>query len=152
MRRAIIMLGLAAVLVAGAAQAAPTCAPKGAAKDVEAAVRGWFAAFARDDFDAGYALQTPAFYAYDGGKRFDGKELGELLKSIHASGRKIEWNLGQINVHMGCDKAWTAWVNRGAGGTPGAMEPVVWLESAVLGYEGGRWRLEFLHSDRVRPN
>ena len=151
MRRRALSTTLAALLLAGSARAAaPVCAPPAAAKDVEAVVRGWFAAFARDDFNAGYALQAPGFYAYDGGKRFDGKALGELIRDVHASGAKIEWNLGEIDVHVACDQAWTAWINRGAAGKPGALAPVVWLESAVLGYRDGRWRLEFLHSDRVR--
>jgi hypothetical protein len=151
MRRCGLALALAAALAAGSAQAAPSCAPPGAAKDVEAAVRGWFGAFARDDYSAGYALQTPGFYAYDNGKRFDGTALGELLRGVKASGARVEWNLGDIDVHVGCDQAWAAWVNRGASGKAGAMAPVTWLESAVLSYRDGHWRLEFLHSGRVAP-
>jgi ketosteroid isomerase-like protein len=150
-RAATLGLAVAAVLAGGSTRAAPACAPKGASHEVEATVRDWFAAFARDDFAAGYALQAPGFYAYDGGRRFDGMELGELIRSAHASGTKIEWNLGDIDVHVACDQAWTAWVNKGAAGKPGAMAPVTWLESAVLRYQDGRWRMEFLHSDRVRP-
>lgn len=149
MRRRTFALGLAAMLLATAAQAAPVCAPKGAGKAVEATVRGWFAAMARDDLQAGDALRAPGFYAYDAGKRFDGPALGELVRSVHASGVRLEWNLGDIDVHLACDQAWTAWVNKGAAGKPGAMQPVTWLESAVLGYRDGRWRLEFLHSARV---
>jgi hypothetical protein len=154
MRRQMLPLGLAAVLLtlASAAQAGPACAPaKSAAKDVESTIRGWFAAFARDDFPAGYALQAPGFYAFDGGKRFDGTQLGELLRSVHASGTRLEWNLGDIDVHVACDQAWAAWVNTGAAGKPGAMQPVIWLESAVLSYRDARWRVEFLHSARIPP-
>lgn len=151
MRAFPLAIAAAAILLASVAQAAPACAPTGATKDVEAVVRGWFAAFARDDFPAGYALQTPGFYAYDGGKRYDGTALGELVRSAHASGAKIEWNPGDLDVHLACDQAWAAWVNKGAVGKPGAMAPVTWLESAVLGYRDGRWRMEFLHSDRVAP-
>jgi hypothetical protein len=117
----------------------------------EAAVPGGFAAFAREDYAAGYALQAPGFYAYDGGKRYDGTALGELLRGAKASGRRVEWNLHDMDVHVACDQAWAAWVNTGAGGIVGAMQPVTWLESMVLRYADGRWRVEFLHSDRVRP-
>jgi hypothetical protein len=151
MRRSILPLGLAAALLASSVQAAPACAPPGAAKAVEAAVRGWFAAFAHDDFKTGYGLQAPGFYAYDGGKRYDGPALGELIRGAHASGVRIEWNVGPLDVHPGCDQAWAAWVNNGSVGKPGAMQPVTWLESAVLAYRDGRWRMEFLHSDRVAP-
>jgi hypothetical protein len=151
MRRLLLALIFAAVSTAGAVEAAPRCAPPGAAKDVEAAVRGWFGAFAREDYVAGYALQAPGFYAYDNGKRFDGTALGELLRGAKASGTRVEWNLGDVDVHVGCDQAWAAWVNRGASGKAGAMAPVTWLESAVLSYQDGRWRMAFLHSGRVAP-
>ncbi|WP_372781911.1 hypothetical protein [Phenylobacterium sp.] len=154
MRLRLLPFGLAAALLAcaGAASAAPGCAPaKDAARDAEAVVRGWFAAGARDDVAAEADLQAPGFYAFDAGKRFDGTALGELVKSAHASGVKIEWNLQDMDVHAACDQAWAAWVNRGASGKAGAMQPVTWLESAVLGYHDGRWRLEFLHSARVPP-
>ena len=152
MRRTLACLTLAGILLmGGAASAATKCAPAGAAKDVEAAVQAWFDAGRKDDLTAMATLQTPGFYAYDGGERFDGLKLGELLKSSHATGIVIEWNLHDMDVHLGCDQAWAAWVNKGAAGKAGGMRPVVWLESAVLGYRDGRWRLEFLHSDRVRP-
>ena len=150
MRRLLLALIFAAVSTAGAVEAAPRCAPPGAAKDVEAAVRGWFSAFAREDYAAGYGLQAPGFYAYDGGKRYDGTALGELLRGAKASGRRVEWNLHDMDVHVACNEAWAAWVNTGAAGKAGAMQPVAWLESMVLRYADGRWRVEFLHSDRVR--
>jgi hypothetical protein len=151
MRRTRLILALGAAFAAASVQAAPGCAPPAGARDVEAAIRGWFAAFAREDYAAGYALQAPGFYAYDGGERYRGAELGELLKNAQAAGTRFEWNLHDMDVHLGCDQAWAAWVNTGAVGKPGAMQPVAWLESMVLRYAGGRWRIEFLHSDRVRP-
>jgi hypothetical protein len=87
--RGAITLAVLASLFAGATQAAPKCASSGAAKAVEAAVRGWFSAFAREDYAGrlrgkttredyagGYGLQTPGLYAYDGGKQYDGTALG----------------------------------------------------------------------------
>jgi hypothetical protein len=142
--------GLALVVAGSASAAAPKCAPAGAAKGVEEAVRGWFGAFVRDDYAAGYALQAPGFYAYDGGERYDGTALGELLRKLKAGGTRLEWRLHDMDVHVACDQAWAAWINTGAAGTVGAMQPVTWLESMTLRYEGGRWRIEFLHSDRAK--
>ena len=142
----------AALVLSGSAQAAPSCAPAGSAPAAEAAVRAWFDAGRRDDLQAMGAVQAADFYAYDGGARFDGLKLGELVRDSHASGMVIEWNLHDMDVHVGCDQAWAAWVNTGAAGKAGAMRPVTWLESAVLTYRDGRWRMAFLHSDRVRPN
>lgn len=151
MRRAALILSALLALSANAARAAPACAPPGAAREVEAVVRGWFAAMAREDYAAGYALQAKGFYAFDGGRRFDGEALGELLRSLKAGGTHIEWNLHDLDAHVACDQAWASWVNTGASGKAGALQPVTWLESMVLGYADGRWRIEFLHSDRVRP-
>lgn len=163
MRRFPFALMLAVTLLTGAAQAAPAatpavapaatiaCAPASAPKDVEAVVRGWFGAFERNDYQGAFALQTPGFYAFDNGQRFDGTVLGELLRAAKASGTRVEWNLGAIDVHAGCDEAWAAWVNKGAAGGPGALAPVTWLESAGLRYQDGHWRMEFLNSGRVPP-
>jgi hypothetical protein len=150
MRRAVLTLALAAGFIAGGAHTAPACAPPGAAKDVETAVRGWFGAFVHDDYAAAYALQAQGFYAYDGGERYDGTALGELLRKLKAGGTRLEWRLHDMDVHVACDRAWAAWVNTGAAGTAGAMQPVTWLESMTLRYGGGRWRIEFLHSDRAK--
>ena len=146
------LVASAVLLLAGAAGARPACAPAGSAPAVEAAVRAWFDAGRRDDLKAMGAVQAADFYAYDGGARFDGLKLGELVRDSHASGMVIEWNLHDVDVHVGCDQAWAAWVNTGAAGKAGTMRPVTWLESAVLTYRDGRWRMAFLHSDRVRPN
>lgn len=135
----------------GSVHAAPACAPAGSDRAVEAAVRSWFDAGRRDDLAAEAAIQAPGFYAYDGGKKYQGVALGELLKTLHASGVTIEWNLHDFDVHVACDQAWIAWVNTGAAGKAGAMQPVTWLESAVFGWQGGAWRMEFLHSARVPP-
>jgi hypothetical protein len=148
-RPLVALASVLSVAVALPAAAAPACAPAGAAKAVDATIRNWFGAFARDDYAAGYALQAPGFYAYDSGKRYDGQALGETLKAIKGSGVKIVWNLGAIDVHVACDQAWAAWIDKGTVGKPGAEQPVTWMESAVLAYRDGAWRIVFLHSGRV---
>jgi hypothetical protein len=148
---AAVAFALAAPANAGAAQAAPACAPKGSGPAVEAAVRAWFDAGRRDDLAALAKIQAPGFYAYDGGKKYEGLALGELVKGAHASGVKIEWGLHDFDVHLACDQAWVAWINTGAAGKAGALQPVTWLESAVFDWQDGAWRMAFLHSARVPP-
>lgn len=139
----------ALLIGAGAAQAAPECAPAGSEKGVEAAAKAWFDAGRRDDLATLGAIQAGGFFAYDNGKRYDGLTLGELVKQAHAGGTQIEWNLHDFDVHLGCEMAWAAWVNTGAVGTRGAMQPVTWLESANFVWVGGAWRMAFLHSERA---
>jgi len=140
---------MAFIMGAGAAQAAATCAPAGSEKAVAAAAQAWFEAGRRDDLSALDVIQAPGFYAYDNGNRYDGLALGQLVKAAHGSGTQIEWNLHDFDIHLGCDQAWAAWVNTGAVGTRGAMQPVTWLESAVFAWRDGAWKMAFLHSGRV---
>ncbi|MBS0335152.1 MAG: nuclear transport factor 2 family protein [Proteobacteria bacterium] len=147
--RLALALGLAAVV--SAARAAPVCAPAGSDKAVEAVVQAWFEAGRHDDLAAIAGLQGKGFYAFDGGERFDGLRLAETLKTMHASGATIVWNLHDMEVHAGCDQAWASWINTGSASMGGKTQQVVWLESAVLRWSDGRWRMVFLHSARVPP-
>lgn len=153
MGRALPVLAAAGALVLSAPAAEAACrTSKEDNKQVEAAVRGFYAALAADD-EAGVArIATPTFYAYDVGRRFDtAAELAATIKQAHASGAVLEWNLGPIDIHVTCDTAWAAWENDGRVGRKDAMQPMHWLESAVLVRDGGRWRIRFLHSTRVPP-
>ena len=118
---------------------------------VDRTVRAFFAALAADDLAAYARLTTPTFYSYDVGKRFDGIELAELVQSAHARGVQLNWTIGPVDAHVGCGMAWAAWENRGSAGVPPKVEPVVWLESAVLVKQGGEWKIDFFHSTRAAP-
>lgn len=145
--RRILPAALALALLAPAAQA-QTCGPRAGIAET---VRAYYAALAAGDAPAAKALTTPGFYAYDIGKRFDAAGLSEAIRAAHASGVKLEWNLGEIDVHPACDQAWAAWHNKGSVGDAAGTRPMTWLESAVLTWQGGRWRLAFLHSTRAPP-
>ena len=54
-------------------------------------VRQMFVALAKDDVDLFKSVTSADFYAFDGGKRFDGDELVQLIKSAHASGKVHAW-------------------------------------------------------------
>jgi hypothetical protein len=146
---AIAMLGLAASNP-HTAQASPECAPESAAQtSVVETIRKAFAAVGAEDPDAFRAVTTSDFFAYDGGKPFDGPGLMDIIKQGHAAGKKWEWNVTDPKVHVSCNLAWISYVNRGAVTDTAGRHEVTWLESAVLGYSGRRWRIEFLHSTRA---
>jgi hypothetical protein len=136
--------------IASAAAAQPVCAPPDKAA-VEAAVRGLYKAAAADDIAGAQARMAPGFYAFDSDRRFTADELLQLIRQAHAGGIVIEWNLGPVDVHLGCDMAWAAWDNHGHVGKAPDIQPVDWQESAVLEWRGGAWRMSFLHSNRVAP-
>ena len=140
-----------AVAAVASASESHKCAPATAREQVEATVRSLFAAAAAED-DASWAkIVSPDFYAYDAGKRFDGHQLMEAIQAIHKSGRKLEWHIEDVEIHVDCDWAWENHVNRGAVGDAGSMQPMSWLESTILTYRRGQWRVVFLHSTRSPP-
>ena len=112
-------------------------------------IREMYAAAAIDDEAGLRAIFTDDFYAFDGGKRFDGMALPTLLKAAHAAGKRFVWTVNEPDVQVEGGWASIAFVNRGSVGDAAGMVPVTWLESAVLRFEGGCWRVRFFHSTRV---
>ena len=115
------------------------------------AVVDMYAAIKADDLDAFHAVAAPDFYAFDGGKRFDGDALPATLATAHAKGRRFDWTVTQPTVHVSCNTALITYVNVGAIGDASGMQPMSWLESAALSYDAGVWRIHFFHSTRVPP-
>ena len=149
MRRACLVLAAAALGAAMAGQAQAATCPKADPDAVAAALRAMYVAAATDD-EAGFkAVFAPDFYAFDGGRRFDGMGLAELIKGAHKSGAIFQWQVTEPVVHFACDTAWITYVNRGAVGDASGTRPMTWLESAILKYDGARWRIQFFHSTRA---
>jgi ketosteroid isomerase-like protein len=108
-----------------------------------------FAAAAADDLARFRAVTTPDFYAFDGGGRFIGDALMDLIKSAHAAGKVYVWTVNEPEVRIQGDVAWITYVNRGSIKDASGTKDLSWLESAVLRKENGTWRIQFFHSTRV---
>ncbi len=144
------LTALSAILSAGyPCFAAPRCAPADSAAQVVQTAVDLFAATKAEDAARFRALTTADFHAYDGGKRFDGLGLLDLIKGATAQGRRFDWTVQDTEVHIDCTTATLVYVNRGAVGDVKAMTPMTWLESDMLRWENGRWKIAFLHSTRV---
>jgi hypothetical protein len=135
-------------LLGAAGSAMGACAPDEPGRITDT-LRSMFAAASIDDLPRLNEIFAPGFYAYDGGKRFDGLALPALISKLHADGKRFVWTVQDADVHISCTTAWVAYVNRGAVGDAAAMKPMTWLESAVLTYQDDTWRVQFLHSTRV---
>lgn len=146
-----LLSAVALVLLAPLAQAAgSTCkAPASASADVTATLRAMYAAARTDDLAAFHAVTTPDFYAFDGGQRFDGDALMNLVKRLHAKGTRFEWSVTQPQVEADCRRALMTFVNVGSITMDGKTRPVRWLEAAELHRDGKRWRIHFFTSARV---
>jgi len=108
-----------------------------------------FAALRAEDLNRFQKIAAPNFYVYDGGARFTGPALVDLIKSGHASGKRYDWSVTEPEVHVACNLAWITYVNQGSVEDASGRQAVTWLESAVLEYANTRWRIRFAHSTRV---
>ncbi|RSL14976.1 hypothetical protein EDE15_0446 [Edaphobacter aggregans] len=70
------------------AHAAPcTTMPEDQASVVEV-MRQMYVATTKGDLDGFNKIASPEFYAFDGGKRFDGDVLRKLIKAAHEAGKR----------------------------------------------------------------
>jgi ketosteroid isomerase-like protein len=118
---------------------------------IVASIRTLFAAAEKDDYALFRKTLTPDFYAYDGGRRFDGVALLDFLKTeFQDKGYVYRWSVTDTSVHMACDTAWVTYVNVGSVTDPsGKLLPMEWLESVILEKHDGRWLVRFVHSTRA---
>ena len=145
----VALLALGSCLATIAA-AKPGCAPAAAAQaEGIATVKQIFVAARSDDLARFTENTTPDFYAYDGGKRFDGQSLMALIKQAHAAGKHYEWNVTDPEVHVACNVAWVTYVNKGSVEDGAGRQDVTWLESVILDHANAHWRAHFLHSTRL---
>ena len=77
-------------------------------------IRTMYTAAATDDLTLFHSVITADFYAFDGGKRFDGDALLNMVKAQHAAGNLYVWNVTEPEVHVTCALAWITCVNRGS--------------------------------------
>ncbi len=149
-RRSLAVLS-AAVTASGCAHVStPTCpgSPRAEA-EIERAVHDFYDALRADDLPAFRRVTTDRFYSFDGGERYKGTALADLVRDARAKGVQLNWSVLPLDTQRRCDVAWSAWENVGSAGTPPDVKPVRWLESAVLVHQDGRWRIDFFHSHRA---
>lgn len=89
------------------------------------------------------------FYMFDGGARFNGEAIMDLIKAQHAAGKRFEWNVTEPDVHITGNTAWIAYVNKGSITDASGTMNQRWLESAFLQKRAGIWKIVFMHSTRV---
>jgi hypothetical protein len=144
---------MAALLSAPTAKAQDACAAKpGDQAAIVETVRGMYAAATADDRAKVKGYFAPGFYMFDGGQRFEGDSIMDVIEDFYKKGVKYVWSVTKPDVHVHCNEAWIAYVNEGSITKPGTPPtPTEWLESAVLERQNGAWKLVFFHSTRVQP-
>lgn len=145
------MIRLFSTLLLGAFAAAPLFADAPATDEARIidAMKTMYIAATNDDPALFNTVAAPDFYAFDGGKRFTGDSLMELIRKLHSAGSIYVWTVTEPEVHLSGDIAWITYVNRGSVEDKSGKKDLTWLESAVLGKDAGTWRIHFFHSTRV---
>jgi len=108
-----------------------------------------FTAALKDDVAIFDSVIASDFYIYDGGARFNGDAIMNLIKAQHAAGKRYEWNVTEPDVHISGKTAWIAYVNKGSITDASGTVNQKWLESAFLQKQAGVWKIVFMHSTRV---
>jgi hypothetical protein len=150
---AVLVSASLAVCLSASAQSpagTPACVatPADKVQAVEA-MRTMYAAATADDLASFHSVAAPGFYAFDGGKRYDGDALMNTVKSFHDRGTVFVWTVTDPHVEGTCKLAWITYTNRGSMKDASGTKEMTWLESAVLDKEAGAWRIRFFHSTRV---
>ena len=113
-------------------------------------VNTYYDALRADDFTKFDSVITSGFYAFDVGKRFNGRSLVETIKSLHEAGKRFEWNVTEPDVHLAGNSAWATWLNKGSVTDASGSRKQDWLESTYLEKQGDNWKMVFFHSTRVQ--
>lgn len=144
-RRAALALAFCASAALPAAAACPAADPSA----VSGAVQGMFSALAAGDLQTSRSYLAPEFFIFDGGVRFDGTGIMDVIARQQKDGSIYVWKVTDPEVRFACTTAWIAYVNKGSVTKDGATVPVTWLESGVLEHRSGRWLIVFMHSTRT---
>jgi hypothetical protein len=88
-------------------------------------MRAMYAAATADDLEKMHSVTTADFYAFDGGKRFDGDALFQLVKSAHAAGTVFVWTVTEPEVHVSCNEGDVAGVCGAGEGERGLADPLL---------------------------
>jgi ketosteroid isomerase-like protein len=131
---------------AGSAQASvvQSCAPKDA--DPVQTVRQLYAAVTRGDTAAVSRMFAPGFYVFDHGRRMTGAELASQVDEIRKQKIPYIWTVEDAEGHVTCDTAWVTYKNRHIPIPGSNVLPKDYLESVVLIWLDGDWKLRFFHS------
>ena len=113
-------------------------------------VNTYYDALRADDFTKFDSVIPSGFYAFDVGKRFNGRSLVETIKSLHEAAKRFEWNVTEPDVHLAGNSAWATWLNKGSVTDASGSRKQDWLESTYLEKQGDNWKMVSFHSTRVQ--
>lgn len=114
-------------------------------------VKQLFAAMSRQDGQAMRANSTADFQLLEHGEDWT---MQELIDAVQPKGQPYERKnyFSQIRARHAGDVAWVSYWNKAEIRRESGLRTIVWLESAVLVREDGRWKIQLLHSTRLESD
>ena len=113
-------------------------------------VKALFAAMSKHDGKAMQETATEDFQLLEHGEDWT---MQRLIEAVQPKGKPYERKnfFSQIRARQNGDVAWVSYWNKAVIRSESGLRTVVWLESAVMVKEVGRWKIQLLHSTRLDP-
>ncbi|HBE70064.1 MAG TPA: hypothetical protein DDW52_18105 [Planctomycetaceae bacterium] len=113
-------------------------------------VKELFAAMSKQDGKAMKATSTEDFQLLEDGEDWT---MQKLIAAVQPKGKPYERKnfFCQIRARQKGSVAWVSYWNKAEILRESRRTTVVWLESAVMVREEGRWKVQLLHSTRLEP-
>lgn len=114
-------------------------------------VKELFAAMSKHDGKAMQGTSTVDFQLLEDGEDWT---MQKLVDAVQPKGKPYERRnfFKQIRARQQGDVAWVSYWNKAEILRESRLRTVIWLESAVMVREHGRWKVQLLHSTRLDPD
>lgn len=114
-------------------------------------VKELFAAISKHDGKAMQETSTEDFQLLEHGEDWT---MQQLVDAVQPKGKPYERKnfFCQIRARQKGEVAWVSYWNKAVIHRESEVRTVVWLESAVMVKEDGRWKIQLLHSTRLDPD
>ncbi len=114
-------------------------------------VKELFAAMSKHDGKAMQETSTEDFQLLEHGEDWT---MQMLVDAVQPKGQPYERKnyFKQIRARQEGNVAWLSYWNKAEISRVSGLRTVVWLESAVVVKEGGRWKVQLLHSTRLEAD
>lgn len=115
------------------------------------AVKELFAAMSKHDGKAMQETATEDFQLLEHGEDWT---MEKLVDAVQPKGKPYERKnfFSQIRARQSGDVVWVSYWNKAEIRRESGLRTVVWLESAVMIREDGRWKVQLMHSTRLEPD
>ena len=111
-------------------------------------VQGLFSAISEVDHAKMKNTVTSDFQLLEVGEDWD---LGDLIEVVNPSEYARRNFFHVLKLKTSDNFAWVSYWNKATFTKGELVETVVWLESAVLVKDGNNWKIQMLHSTKIKP-